>query len=138
MEIETGLEIPANAVEPIAQAVFLSSPHRPSWIERPAIQQGWEFDVRLRLIVASEPHPEIQVDVERNLLHVDPVDANDVDAGINDALNPVARTLERDDMALLLFGVEIDSIRLIDTDELQRRRDEPTVMEETHSDRARN
>src|SRR5258705_5820682 len=41
-------------------------------------------------------------------------------------------------MALLLFRSEIDSIRLIDAHELQRRRDEPTVMEETHSDRARN
>src|SRR6516164_1864910 len=138
MEIETGLEIPADAVEPIAQAVFLSSPHRPSWIERPAIQQGWEFDVRLRLIVASEPHPEIEVDVERILLHVDPADTNDVDAGINDVLNPVAPILERNDMALLLFRSEIDSIRLIDAHELQRRRDEPTVMEETQSDRSRN
>src|SRR6516164_2998254 len=138
MEIETGLEIAADAVEPIAQAVFLSSLHRPSWIERPAVQQGWEFDVRLRLIVAGEPHPEIEVDVERILLHVDPADANDVDAGINDALNPVAPILERDDMALLLFRSEINSIRLIDAHELQRRRDEPAVMEETHSDRARN
>src|SRR4030095_7550901 len=138
MEIETGLEIAADAIKPIAQAVFLSSLHRPSWIERPAIQQGREFDVRLRLIVASEPHPEIEVDVERILLHVDPADTNDVDAGINDALNPVAPILERDDMALLLFRSEIDSIRLIDAHELQRRRDEPTGMEETHSDRARN
>ena len=89
MEIETGLEIAADAIEPIAQAVFLSGLHRPSRIERPAIQQGREFDVRLRLVVASEPHPEIEVDVERILLHVDPADANDVDAGINDALNPV-------------------------------------------------
>jgi cell division protease FtsH len=40
VEIETGLEIAADAIEPIAQAVFLSSLHRPSWIERPAIQQG--------------------------------------------------------------------------------------------------
>src|SRR6516162_1992050 len=138
MEIETGLEIPANAVEPIAQAVFLSSPHRPSWIERPAIQQSWEFDVRLRLIVASEPHPEIEVDVERILLHVDPADANDVDAGINDALNPVAPILERDAMALAVFRSEIDSISLIDAPELQRRRDEPAVLEETQSDWARN
>src|SRR6476660_1687540 len=138
MEIETGLEIAADAVEPIAQAVFLSGLHWPGRIERPAIQQGREFDVRLRLIIASEPHPEIEVDVERILPHVDPADANDVDAGINDALNPVAPILERDDMALLLFRSEIDSIRLIDAHELQRRRDEPTVMEETQSDRARN
>src|SRR6478736_6199790 len=138
MEIETGLEIAADAIEPIAQAVFLSSLHRPSWIERPAIQQGRKFDVRLRLIVASEPHPEIEVDVERILLHVDPADANDVDAGINDALNPVAPILERDDMALLLFRSEIDSGGLIDAQELQWGRDEPAVMEDTHSDRARN
>src|SRR6478736_5343134 len=138
MEIETGLEIAADTIEPIAQAVFLSRLHRPGWIERPAIQQGREFDVRLRLIVASEPHPEIEVDVERILLHVDPVDANDVDARINDALNPVAPIFERDDTALLVFRSEIDSIRLIDAHELQRRRDEPTVTEETQSDRARN
>src|SRR6516225_1194133 len=138
MEIETGLEIAADAVEPIGQTVFLSSLHRPSWIERLAVQQGWEFDVRLRLIVASEPHPEIEVDVERILLHVDPVQANDVDPGIDHALNPVAPILERDDMALLLFRSEIDSISLIDAHELQRRRDEPAVMEETQSDRARN
>src|SRR4029077_16026197 len=89
-------------------------------------------------IIASEPHPEIEVAVERILLHVDPADANDVDAGINDRLNPVEPSLERDDMALLLFRSEIDSIRLIDAHELQRRRDEPTAMEETQSDRARN
>src|SRR6266404_3644790 len=138
MEIETGLEIAVDAIEPVAQAVFLSSLNRPSWIERPAIQQGREFDVRLRLIVASEPHPEIEVDVERILLHVDPADANDVDAGINDALNPVAPIPERDDMALLLFRSEIDAIGLIDAHELQRRRDEPAVAEETQPDRARN
>src|SRR6476659_8040716 len=138
MEIETGLEVAADAIEPIAQAVFFSSLHRPSWIERPAIQQGWEFDVRLRLVVASEPHPEIEVDVERILLHVDAADANNVDAGINDALNPVVSVAEGGDMALLSFRGEIDSIRLIDAHELQRRRDEPTVTEETHSDRARN
>src|SRR6478735_11966742 len=103
MEIETGLEIAADAIEPIAQAVFLSSLHRPSGIERPAIQQGGEFDVRLRLVVASEPHPEIEVDVERILLHVDPADANNVDAGINDALNPVVSVAEGGDMALLSF-----------------------------------
>src|SRR4029453_2486461 len=114
MEIETGLEIAADAIEPIAQAVFLSSLHRPSWVESPAIQQGREFDMRLRLIVASEPHPEIEVDAERILLHVDPADANNVDAGINDALNPVAPIPERDDMALLLFRSEIDAIGLID------------------------
>src|SRR4029079_3861072 len=102
------------------------------------IQQGRELDVRLGLIVASEPHPEIEADVERILLHVDPADANDVDAGINDALNPVAPILERDDMALLLFCSEIDPIRLINAHELQRRRDELAVTEETHSDRARN
>jgi hypothetical protein len=42
MEIETRLEIAADAIEPIAQAVFLSRLHRPGWIERPAIQQGRE------------------------------------------------------------------------------------------------
>src|SRR6266446_4174466 len=72
------------------------------------------------------------------MLHVDPVQADDVDPGIDHALNPVAPILERDDMALLLFRSEIDSIRLIDAHELLRRRDELTVMEETHSDRARN
>ena len=41
-------------------------------------------------------------------------------------------------MALLLFRSEIDSIRLIDAHELQRRRDEPAVAEETQPDRARN
>src|SRR6516162_2649898 len=138
MEIETGLEIPANAVEPIAQAVFLSSPHRPSWIERPAIQQGWEFDVRLRLVVASEPHPEIEVDVERILLHVDPADANDVDTGIDDTLNPVMPVPERHDMAFLAFRSEIDSIKLIDAHELQWRCDESAVAEETQPDWARN
>src|ERR1700751_2906041 len=98
MEIEMSLEIAADAVEPIAQAIFLSSPHRPSWIERPAIQQGREFDVRLRLVVTSEPHPEIEVYVKRILLHIDPVDANDVDAGIDDTLNPVMPVPERHDM----------------------------------------
>src|SRR6476646_11713494 len=125
METETGLEIAADAIEPIAQAVFLSRLHRPGWIERPAIQQVREFDVRLRLIVTSEPHPEIEVDVERILLHVDPVDANDVDARIDDALNPVAPILERDDMALLLFRSEIDSLTLIDAPELHEPRGEP-------------
>src|ERR1700746_3650246 len=138
MEIERGLEIAVDAIEPVAQAVFLSRLHRPGWIERPAIQQGREFDVRLRLVVTSEPHPEIEVDVERILLHVDPVDANDVDARIDDTLNPVMPVPERHDMAFLAFGSEIDAIGLIDVHELQRRRDEPAVAEETQPDRARN
>src|SRR5260370_5139138 len=138
MEIETGLEIAVDAIEPVAQAVFVSSLNRPSWIERPAIQQCREFDVRLRLIVASEPNPEIEVDVERILLHVDPADANDVDAGINDTLNPVMPVPERHDMAFLAFRSEIDAIGLIDAHALQRRRDEPSVAEETQPDRARN
>src|SRR6478735_8025052 len=112
MKIETGLEIAADAIEPIAQAVFLSRLHRPGWIERPAIQQGREFDVRLRLIVASEPHPEIEVDVERILLHVDPADANDVDAGINDTLNPVMPVPERHDMTFLAFRSEITELAM--------------------------
>src|SRR6516165_2724767 len=135
MEIETGLEIAADAVEPIGQTVFLSSLHRPSWIERLAVQQGWEFDVRLRLIVASEPHPEIEVDVERILLHVDPVQANDVDPGIDDTLNPVMPVPERHDMAFLAFRSEIDAMGLIDAHELQRRRNELAVAEETQPDR---
>src|SRR6516225_102262 len=56
MEIETGLKIAADAVEPIAQAVFLSSLHRPSRIERPAIQQGWEFDVHKEKRESSGSH----------------------------------------------------------------------------------
>src|SRR5215471_10594810 len=138
MEIEKSLEIAVDAIEPIAQAVFPSNLHRPSWIERPAIQQGREFDVRLRLIIASEPHPEIKVDVERILLHVDPVDPNDVDARIDDTLNPVMPVPERHDMAFLAFRSEIDAIGLIDAHELQRRRNEPAVAEETQPDRARN
>src|SRR5258707_10154772 len=138
MEIEMGLEIAADPIEPIAQAVFLSSLHRPSWIERPAIQQGREFDVRLRLVVTSEPHPEIEVDAERILLHVDPVDANDVDARIDDTLNPVMPVPERHDMAFLAFRSDMDAMGLIDADELQRGRAEPAVAEETQPDRARN
>lgn len=90
----------------------------------------------MRLIVAGEPHPKIEVDAERIQFHVDPVDANNVDAGINDALYPVVSVAERDDMALLSFRGEIDSFGLIDAHELQRRSDEQTVTEETQSNRA--
>ena len=45
---------------------------------------------------------------------------------------------ERHDMAFLAFRSEIDAIGLIDAHELQRRRDEPAVAEETQPDRARN
>src|SRR6516164_4333511 len=132
------LEVPTDSIKPIIEAVLLSALQGPGGIEGVTVQQGRELHLRLAVALARKAHPEIEIDIERALLHVDPVQADDVDPGIDHALNPVMLVSKGEDMALLPFRSEIDSVGLIDAHELQRRRNEPAVMEKTHSDRARN
>ena len=71
---------------------------------------------------AQSAHPEIKIDVERALLHIDPVQANDIDPGIDDVLNPVMPVAEGDDMALLPFRGEIDRIGSLDFERAEEER----------------
>src|SRR6476620_8438259 len=132
------LEVPVDPIKPIIEAVLLSGLHGPRGIERAAVKQCWELHLRLADVVAREAHPKLKMHVERALLHVDPVQADDVDPGIDDALNPVMPVAEGGDIALLPFRGEIDRIRRVDADQLKRGGDEPPMMEIADANWARN
>src|SRR5260370_35072913 len=133
-----GLEVPVDPIKPIIEAVLLSGLQGPRGIEGAAVQQGRELHLRLAVAVAREAHPKIKIDVERALLHVDPVQADDIDPGIDHALNPVMPVAEGGDMALLPFRGEIDPIGQVDADPLSRGGDEPPMMEIAKANWARN
>src|SRR5260221_1515798 len=132
------LEVPVDPIKPIVEAVLLSGLQGPRGIEGAAVQQGRELHLRLAVAVARKAHPKIKIDVERALLHVDPVQADDVDPGIDHALNPVMPVAEGGDMALLPFRGEIDRIGRVNADQLKRGGDEPPIMEIAEANGARN
>src|SRR5258706_13026801 len=131
------LEVAVDPIKPIVKAVLLSGLHGLRGIEGAAVQQRRELHLRLAVAVACKAHPEIEIDVERALLHVDPVQADDVDPGIDHALNPVMPVAEGGDMALLPFRGEIDRIGIVNADQLKRRGDEPPIMEIAEANWAR-
>src|SRR4029077_18745050 len=112
------LEVAVDPIKPIIEAILPSGLQGPGGIEGAAVQQGRELHLRLAVAVARKAHPEIKIDVERALLHVDSVQAGDVDPGIDHALDPVMSVAEGNNMALFPFRSEIDSVRLIDAHEL--------------------
>src|SRR5439155_9678286 len=132
------LEVPVDPVRPIVETVFPSGLQGSGGVEGAAVQQGRELRLCLALAAARKALPEIEIHIERALLHVDPVQANDIDPGIDNALNPIVPVTEGDDMAFFAFRGEIDCVGSINADQLKRRGDEPPKMEIAEANGARN
>ena len=81
--------------------------------------------------------PQVEIDVEGPGLEIDAAEMDDVDPGIHDALQPEEPVADVDDVPGAHFLREIDKIRVLHRDKLNRRADQPSAFVRAEAGRAR-
>src|SRR6516164_6473125 len=81
--------------------------------------------------------PQVEIDVEGPGLEIDAAETGDVDAGIHDALQPEEPVADVDDVPGAHFLREIDKIRVLHRDKLNRRANQSSAFERAKAGRAR-